>query len=175
MTCALASTTCSSVTLMAPMRAADVARILGGAVKNGTGWLCRCPVPSYGRGRGDRTRSLLITDGERGGFSCGALPAANRATCCRSCATAALMIDAAMAPCGRRCLTGRMRTGRQHIGSGKRRCLRPERMLKPTGHRVGWCCRRTAVRSASRRASSIRAAAPGRRWCARCRGRTGLF
>ncbi len=47
-------------------RAADVARALGGAVKNGAGWLCRCPVPGHGQGRGDRTPSLSITDGERG-------------------------------------------------------------------------------------------------------------
>jgi hypothetical protein len=43
--------------------AADVARALGGH-RNGSGWLCRCPVPSHGQGRGDRTPSLSIHDGE---------------------------------------------------------------------------------------------------------------
>lgn len=47
-------------------RAADVARALGGAVKNGAGWLCRCPVPGHGQGRGDRTPSLALSDGKKG-------------------------------------------------------------------------------------------------------------
>jgi putative DNA primase/helicase len=44
--------------------AKTIARALGGA-KSGGGYLCRCPVPSHGKGRGDRSPSLLISDGER--------------------------------------------------------------------------------------------------------------
>lgn len=33
---------------------------------NGHGWLCRCPVKSHGRGRGDLTPSLSLSDGEGG-------------------------------------------------------------------------------------------------------------
>jgi len=44
----------------------DVARVLGGAVKSRTGWLCRCPVPGHGKGRGDKSPSLSVADGEKG-------------------------------------------------------------------------------------------------------------
>ena len=44
----------------------DVARVLGGATKTETGWLCRCPVQGHGKGRGDRTPSLSVADGEKG-------------------------------------------------------------------------------------------------------------
>ncbi|MDG4603586.1 MAG: toprim domain-containing protein [Defluviicoccus sp.] len=44
----------------------DVARELGGTVKSGTGWLCRCPVQSHGKGRGDKNPSLSVADGEKG-------------------------------------------------------------------------------------------------------------
>lgn len=46
--------------------AATVAKALGGAVRHGRGWLARCPVPGHGQGRGDRTPSLSMTDGEDG-------------------------------------------------------------------------------------------------------------
>jgi putative DNA primase/helicase len=45
------------------MRAAEIARALGGK-PNGSGYLCRCPVPSHGRGRGDCSPSLSVRDGE---------------------------------------------------------------------------------------------------------------
>lgn len=45
-------------------RAADVFRALGG-VPAREGYLCRCPVPGHGRGRGDRRPSLSVRDGER--------------------------------------------------------------------------------------------------------------
>ena len=32
--------------------------------RNGLGWLVRCPCPSHGRGRGDRSPSLAVSDGE---------------------------------------------------------------------------------------------------------------
>lgn len=47
--------------------AADVARRLGGH-RSGKGWLCRCPVPSHGQGRGDRRPSLLVSDDRQGGI-----------------------------------------------------------------------------------------------------------
>ena len=47
------------------MTTADVARALHGR-RNGAGWLCRCPVPGHGRGRGDRTPSLSVDDREGG-------------------------------------------------------------------------------------------------------------
>jgi hypothetical protein len=37
--------------------AADIARALGRR-RSGKGYICRCPVPSHGRGRGDRNPSL---------------------------------------------------------------------------------------------------------------------
>jgi putative DNA primase/helicase len=42
-----------------------IARALHG-IPNGRGYLCRCPVPSHGRGHGDKNPSLSITDGEKG-------------------------------------------------------------------------------------------------------------
>lgn len=45
------------------MSAAEVAEALGGK-PSGDGYLCRCPVPSHGNGRGDRNPSLLIRDGD---------------------------------------------------------------------------------------------------------------
>jgi hypothetical protein len=46
------------------MTAAEVGRVLKGR-RTGEGWLCRCPVPSHGRGQGDRSPSLLVSDGDR--------------------------------------------------------------------------------------------------------------
>ena len=34
--------------------------------RNGTGWLVRCPCPNHGKGRGDRSPSLSIADGDDG-------------------------------------------------------------------------------------------------------------
>jgi putative DNA primase/helicase len=34
--------------------------------RNGNGWLVRCPVPSHGKGRGDRSPSLSVADGDDG-------------------------------------------------------------------------------------------------------------
>jgi putative DNA primase/helicase len=34
--------------------------------RNGSGWLVRCPVPSHGKGRGDHSPSLSVTDGDDG-------------------------------------------------------------------------------------------------------------
>ena len=45
-------------------RAASIARALGGH-RSGNGYLCRCPVPSHGKGRGDRNPSLSISDGDQ--------------------------------------------------------------------------------------------------------------
>jgi len=45
------------------MTAASIAKALG-ARPNGSGYLCRCPLPSHGKGRGDRRPSLSIADGE---------------------------------------------------------------------------------------------------------------
>jgi hypothetical protein len=45
--------------------AADVARLLHGRAE-GTGFLCRCPVPTHGQGRGDRNPSLGVSDGSKG-------------------------------------------------------------------------------------------------------------
>jgi putative DNA primase/helicase len=42
--------------------AATIARSLGGR-NSADGFLCKCPVPSHGKGRGDRQPSLLIKDG----------------------------------------------------------------------------------------------------------------
>jgi hypothetical protein len=44
--------------------AAEVASLLGGH-RSGEGWLCRCPVPGHGRGRGDLNPSLSVVDGDR--------------------------------------------------------------------------------------------------------------
>jgi putative DNA primase/helicase len=43
--------------------AATIASALGGK-RNGDGFLCRCPVPSHGRRRGDRNPSLSLRDGD---------------------------------------------------------------------------------------------------------------
>jgi putative DNA primase/helicase len=32
--------------------------------RNGNGWLVRCPCPNHGKGRGDRSPSLSVTDGD---------------------------------------------------------------------------------------------------------------
>jgi putative DNA primase/helicase len=45
--------------------AVDIARALGGR-RSGKRYICRCPVSSHGRGRGDRNPSLSICDGDRG-------------------------------------------------------------------------------------------------------------
>jgi Toprim domain len=45
--------------------AAHIARSLGGTPSAG-GFVCRCPLPSHGAGRGDRNPSLSIRDGENG-------------------------------------------------------------------------------------------------------------
>ncbi len=42
--------------------AETIARALGG-VRSGDGWLVHCPVPSHGKGRGDKNRSLSVRDG----------------------------------------------------------------------------------------------------------------
>ena len=47
------------------MSAAHIARSLGGTPSAG-GFVCRCPLPSHGAGRGDRNPSLSIRDGENG-------------------------------------------------------------------------------------------------------------
>ncbi len=44
--------------------AAAIARALGGKSVAG-GYLCRCPVPGHGNGKGDRSPSLFIKDGDR--------------------------------------------------------------------------------------------------------------
>ena len=44
--------------------AASIARVLCGR-RSSNGYLCRCPVPSHGKGRGDRSPSLLVKDGEQ--------------------------------------------------------------------------------------------------------------
>jgi len=52
-------------------RAETIARELGGAKPTAGGWLCRCPVPSHGQGRGDRNPSLFVKDGNTAPlFSC---------------------------------------------------------------------------------------------------------
>lgn len=43
--------------------AASISRALKGH-KHATGFLCRCPVPTHGKGRGDRSASLSIRDGD---------------------------------------------------------------------------------------------------------------
>jgi putative DNA primase/helicase len=45
------------------MTAAEIARVLGGR-RTTDGYMCRCPVPSHGSGRGDRSPSLLVKDGD---------------------------------------------------------------------------------------------------------------
>lgn len=46
-------------------RAEAIARRLGGH-RAGPGFLCRCPVPTHGKGRGDLRPSLAVSDGDRG-------------------------------------------------------------------------------------------------------------
>jgi putative DNA primase/helicase len=48
------------------MTAARIARTLPGSIRHGNGFLVRCPVPSHGKGRGDRSPSLSIADGDSG-------------------------------------------------------------------------------------------------------------
>jgi hypothetical protein len=43
--------------------AATIARALGGK-RNADGYICHCPVPSHGKGRGDRHPSLSLRDGD---------------------------------------------------------------------------------------------------------------
>jgi hypothetical protein len=43
--------------------AADIATALGGR-PNGSGYLCPCPLPDHGQGRGDRRPSLSVADGD---------------------------------------------------------------------------------------------------------------
>jgi hypothetical protein len=45
------------------MSAARIAHVLGGAPTGGGGFICRCPVPTHGSGRGDRRPSLSVRDG----------------------------------------------------------------------------------------------------------------
>lgn len=47
------------------MSAAEIAKALGGH-PTGDGYLCRCPVPTHGKGRGDRNPSLFVKDGYTG-------------------------------------------------------------------------------------------------------------
>jgi putative DNA primase/helicase len=47
------------------MSARAISRALGGG-RNGAGFLCRCPVHGHGAGRGDRSPSLSIADGDAG-------------------------------------------------------------------------------------------------------------
>lgn len=46
-------------------RAEAIARRLGGH-RAGAGFLCHCPVPTHGKGRGDLRPSLAVSDGDRG-------------------------------------------------------------------------------------------------------------
>ena len=45
--------------------AAEIAKHLHG-VRAGSGWICSCPVPSHGKGRGDRSPSLSLSNGDDG-------------------------------------------------------------------------------------------------------------
>src|SRR5271169_6534066 len=47
------------------MRADHIGIALKGR-RNGRGWLVSCPCPNHGKGRGDRTPSLSIADGDDG-------------------------------------------------------------------------------------------------------------
>jgi len=42
-----------------------LARALGGTRQNGNQWLAPCPVPTHGKGKGDRKPSLSLRDGTR--------------------------------------------------------------------------------------------------------------
>lgn len=46
--------------------AATMAKALGGRPAGGGQWLCPCPMPDHGKGRGDRNPSLSVADGEKG-------------------------------------------------------------------------------------------------------------
>src|ERR1700731_3577443 len=46
--------------------ARSIAQALSGSIRNGNGFLCRCPVATHGKGRGDRNPSLSIADGDDG-------------------------------------------------------------------------------------------------------------
>lgn len=39
---------------------------LDGVRRSGRGWVARCPVPSHGQGRGDRSPSLSVQEGDDG-------------------------------------------------------------------------------------------------------------
>ena len=58
------------------MTAAEIATGFGGR-RNGAGFLCRCPVPGHGRGRGDRNPSLSLRDGVIGLIELGSERAAS--------------------------------------------------------------------------------------------------
>lgn len=45
------------------MNAERIAKALGGR-PNAEGWLCRCPLSTHGKGRGDRNPSLSVRDGD---------------------------------------------------------------------------------------------------------------
>jgi Toprim domain-containing protein len=45
------------------MSASRIAHVLSGAPIAGGGFICRCPVPTHGAGRGDRNPSLSVKDG----------------------------------------------------------------------------------------------------------------
>ena len=45
--------------------AAEIAAALGGRPVTGGRYQCSCPVPSHGKGKGDKRPSLLIRDGDR--------------------------------------------------------------------------------------------------------------
>jgi putative DNA primase/helicase len=47
------------------MSAQDIGIALKGR-HNGNGWLVRCPCPNHGKGRGDRSPSLSVSDGDDG-------------------------------------------------------------------------------------------------------------
>lgn len=53
------------MTTRADAPAQAVFRALGG-IRAGAGYLCRCPVPSHGKGQGDRHPSLSVSDGAHG-------------------------------------------------------------------------------------------------------------
>lgn len=46
--------------------AENAAKVLGGRPSGGGQWLASCPVPSHGKGRGDRNPSLSLKDGDDG-------------------------------------------------------------------------------------------------------------
>ena len=48
------------------MQAEKIAKALGNAKKVGKGWVASCPLPTHGRGNGDKNPSLSISDGEDG-------------------------------------------------------------------------------------------------------------